>query len=112
MLNGFMICVTNKPFMLSVVMLNVVILSVGMLNIVMLNVVMLNVVMLNVVMLSVVMLNVVALPKHNRGKRKKSLLFCSNIRKWLRSHSSKIVSKLERFCSNKIISGTRGRRTE
>ncbi len=40
-----MLSVTNKPFLLSVIMLNVV---------------MLNVIMLNVVMLSVVMLNVVA----------------------------------------------------
>ncbi len=49
-----MLSVSNKPFMLSVVMLNVVILNVVMLNVVMLNVVMLNVVILNVVMLNVV----------------------------------------------------------
>jgi hypothetical protein len=57
----FMLSVTNKPFMLSVVLLNVVMLNVVMLNVIMLNVFILNVVMLNVVMLSVVMLNVVML---------------------------------------------------
>jgi hypothetical protein len=40
--------VTNKPFMLSVVMLSVVMLSVIMLSVVMLNVIMLSVVILNV----------------------------------------------------------------
>ncbi len=45
---SFMLSVTNKPFMLSVIMLNVVMLSV---------------IMLNVIMLSVFKLNVVALGK-------------------------------------------------
>jgi hypothetical protein len=49
-----MLSVTNKAFMLSVIMLNVVMLSVT--N----KALMLSVIMLNVVMLSVVMLNVVA----------------------------------------------------
>ncbi len=40
---SFMLSITNKPFVLSVVMLDVVMLNVVMLNVVMLNVVMLNV---------------------------------------------------------------------
>ncbi len=52
---SFMLSVTNKPFLLSVIMLSVVMLSV-----VMLCVIMLSVIMLSVVMLSVIMQNVVA----------------------------------------------------
>jgi hypothetical protein len=58
--------VTNKPFILcvivlSVIMLNVIMMSVVMLNVIMLNVIMMRVIMLNVIMMSVVMLNIVAL---------------------------------------------------
>jgi hypothetical protein len=52
--------VTNKPFMLSVVMLNFVMLGVVMLSVIMLNFVMLCAVMLNVVIIAVIMLNVMA----------------------------------------------------
>jgi hypothetical protein len=41
---SFMLSVTNKPFMLRVVMLNVIMLSVVMLNVIMLSVVMLSIV--------------------------------------------------------------------
>jgi hypothetical protein len=52
---SFMLSVTNRPFMLSIIMLNVVMLSV-----VILKGIMLSVVILKGIMLSVVMLNVVA----------------------------------------------------
>jgi hypothetical protein len=58
-----MLIVTNKPFLLSVVMLSVIMLSV----------IVLSVVMLNVIMLSVVVLNVV-LPKLTRGQCYKTSL--------------------------------------
>jgi len=54
-----MLSVTNKPFMLSVVMLYVIRLSV---------------LMLNIIMLSVVMLNVVALFKRNSNDKGKRVL--------------------------------------
>jgi hypothetical protein len=53
-----MLCVANKPIMLSVIMLNVIVI---MLNVIMLNVIMPNVIMLNVIMLNVIMLNAIIL---------------------------------------------------
>ncbi len=53
--------ISNKPFMLSVILLNVVMQNVVILSVVMLSVVMLSVVMLNFIMLSVIMLNVIML---------------------------------------------------
>jgi hypothetical protein len=51
--------VTNRSFMLSVIMLSIIILSIIMLSIIILDTIMLNVTMPNVVTLVVVMLNVV-----------------------------------------------------
>jgi hypothetical protein len=50
---SFMLCVSNKFYVLSAVMLNVIMLTVIMLSVIMLSAVMLNVIMLTVIMLSV-----------------------------------------------------------
>jgi hypothetical protein len=48
---SFMLSITYKPFIMSVIMLSDIMLNVIMLNVIMLNVIMLNVNMLNVIML-------------------------------------------------------------
>ncbi len=56
---SFMLSVTYKPFIPSVIMLNVTLLSVIMLNVTLLSVIMLNVAIMSAVMLSVVTLNLI-----------------------------------------------------
>jgi len=58
---SLMLSVTNKPFMLSVIMLSVIMLSVIMLSVIMLSVIVLSVIMLSVIVLIVITLSVIML---------------------------------------------------
>jgi len=71
-----MLVVTNKSFMLSVIMQSVIMLSAVMLSAIMLSVTMLSVVMLSVVMLSVAMLSFVAQLTPNNRKKIEGLILC------------------------------------